>query len=131
MEKSYVRKVSSRYQYDDGIELEIDVNRDSIKENTKLKELHDNYMQLLEWSLSIRISHTKFNKIETVFCATYYYTKDDMEQKKKIISRVFPEIEKLECSNSIKGDLRYKVDDAINMLELDADEYFAKYHGEY
>ena len=128
MEKSYVRKVSSRFVYSEGIELEIDVNRDSIEENSKPKELNDDRMRLPEWSLSIRISHTENSLLETVYCGIYVYSKDEMNQKKKIITRVFPEIDKLECSGHIKGDIRYKIDDAINMLELDSDEYFSKYH---
>ena len=38
MEKSYVRKVSSRYCYEGNLELEIDVDRNSIQENDKKYE---------------------------------------------------------------------------------------------
>lgn len=131
MEKSYVRKMSNRYCYEGDLELEIDVDRDSIKENDKKYEELDDDFYMMSWSLCIRIAETKLGRIETTYSDVFYYSSRDMEQKKRILEKVFPIIEKLDCGNKVKGDIRYKIDDAINMLELDADEYFAQYHGEY
>ena len=131
MEKSYVRKMSNRYYYEGNLELEIDVDRDSIEENDTKNELREEGYNVMSWSLCIRIAETKLGRLETKYSDVFYYSSRDMEQKKKIIEKVFPIIEKLDCSNKVKGDIRYKIDDAINMLELDADEYFAQYHGEY
>ncbi len=131
MEKSYVRQMSSRYRYEGDLELEIDVDRNSIEENDKKHELLDEEFYMMSWSLCIRIAETKLGRIETTYSDVFYYSSRDMEQKKKIIEKVFPVIANLDCSGKVKGDIRYKIDDAINMLELDADEYFSQYHGEY
>lgn len=131
MEKSYVRKISSRFCYEGDVELEIDVDRNSIEENDTKNELRDEGYYTMSWSLCIRIAETKLGRLETTYSDVFYYSSRDMGQKKKIIEKVFPVIDKLECTGRVKGDIRYKIDDAINMLELDADEYFSKYHGEY
>ena len=131
MEKSYVRKVSSRYCYEGNLELEIDVDRNSIQENDKKYETMDEEFFAMGWSLCIRISETKLGRLETTYCNVHYYDSRNMSQKKEIISKVLPVIEQLDCTERVKGDIRYKIDDAINMLELDADKYFAQYHGEY
>lgn len=131
MEKSYVRQMSSRYRYEGDLELEIDVDRNSIEENNKKHELLDEEFYMMSWSLCIRITETKLGRLETTYSDVFYYSSRDMEQKKKILEKVFPVIANLDCSGKVKGDIRYKIDDAINMLELDADEYFSQYHGEY
>ena len=123
--------MSSRYRYEGDLELEIDVDRNSIEENDKKHELLDEEFYMMSWSLCIRIAETKLGRIETTYSDVFYYSSRDMEQKKKIIEKVFPVIANLDCSGKVKGDIRYKIDDAINMLELDADEYFSQYHGEY
>ena len=131
MEKSYVRKVSSRYCYEGNLELEIDVDRNSIEENDKKHELLEEEFCMMSWSLCVRITETKLGRLETTYSDVFYYSSRDMSQKKKIIEKVFPIIANLDCTERVKGDIRYKIDDAINMLVLDADKFFAQYHGEY